>query len=86
LLLAAVQIQKDLIGRENKLGIIKGTLVHNKGLPQDLDRYRALVILRKGLKRRAQLLSGPGHGTSVAKAQLQVKQDKETAPVTGHSL
>jgi len=50
LFLASVQIQKDLIGGENKLILIERWLVNDKGAPQDLDCYRTLVVLREVLK------------------------------------
>jgi hypothetical protein len=50
LLLASVEIQKDLIGREKKLGFVQWGLIDDQGPPQDLDCHRALVVLWKGLK------------------------------------
>ncbi|HYN20756.1 MAG TPA: hypothetical protein VE078_07345 [Thermoanaerobaculia bacterium] len=50
MLLASVQIQKDLIGREKKLGFVQCGLINDQGPPQDLDCHRALVVLWKGLK------------------------------------
>ena len=68
--LAAVKIQKDLIGRENQLGLVEVWMVFDRSPAKDLHGDHSLLVIRESFD---QLAGCVGHGGSVAKAGGLVK-------------